>query len=119
MPKATDKTFQEKLNQFWKGKSAKYEVPRFNMGFILNHYAGKVEYSTTNWLDKNKDPLNENITRLLAQSTEKFVAELFADSLSEEDASSSKPGMVAITKKGAFRTVSIICNLLSYFWLEN
>ncbi|TPX44704.1 hypothetical protein SeLEV6574_g04325 [Synchytrium endobioticum] len=106
MPKATDKTFQEKLNQFWKGKSAKYEVPRFNMGFILNHYAGKVEYSSANWLDKNKDPLNENVTRLLAQSTEKCIAELWADSLGDDEASSYKPGMAAITKKGAFRTVA-------------
>ncbi len=45
MPKATDKTFIAKLNGLWKGKSDKYEVPRFNDGFILCHYAGNVEYS--------------------------------------------------------------------------
>ncbi|TPX34846.1 hypothetical protein SmJEL517_g02611 [Synchytrium microbalum] len=108
MPKATDKTFQEKLNQFCKGKSTKYEVPRFNMGFILHHYAGKVEYSSSNWLDKNKDPLNENITRLLAKSTEKYIGELFVDYLGDPDEplAAGKQGMVAITKKGAFRTVA-------------
>ncbi|KAL7754345.1 class II myosin [Sorochytrium milnesiophthora] len=106
MPKATDKTFTEKLHSIWKGKSSKYEVPRFQQeGFILTHYADKVEYRTTGWLDKNKDPLNDNITKLLAASTDKFIAALFADCAgdAEERAVTSKSSMV---KKGAFRTVA-------------
>ncbi|KAJ1938089.1 class II myosin, partial [Linderina macrospora] len=39
MPKATDKTFTEKLHALWNGKSDKYEVPRFAMGFTIKHYA--------------------------------------------------------------------------------
>ncbi|KAI8846206.1 P-loop containing nucleoside triphosphate hydrolase protein, partial [Chytridium lagenaria] len=93
MPKANDKTFIDKLNGLWKGKSSKYE-----------HYAGKVEYDTTGWLDKNKDPLNENITRLLAYSTEKSVANLFADYSGEQEDLGAKGR--GITKKGAFRTVA-------------
>lgn len=73
--------------------------------FILQHYAAKVEYSTSGWLDKNKDPLNENITDLLAASTEPFVASLFADYASDvEDVSLLK--RPSIVKKGAFRTVA-------------
>ena len=105
MPKATDKTFVEKLSGLWKGKSAKYEVPRFNSGFILSHYAGKVEYNVDGWLDKNKDPLNENTTKLLANSTFKYIANLFSDSLGE-DAAPTATRTVGITKKGAFRTVA-------------
>lgn len=102
MPKATDKSFTEKLNSIWKGKSGKYEVPRFQSGFILSHYAGKVEYSTEGWLDKNKDPLNENITKLLANSSEKYVRDLFSDySGTDDDISSKVRG-----KKGQFRTVA-------------
>ncbi|KAJ1341597.1 hypothetical protein BSLG_003824 [Batrachochytrium salamandrivorans] len=78
MPKATDKTFIDKLNGLWKGKSPKYDTPRFNMGFILQHYAGKVEYSVSGWLDKNKDPLNDNVTRLLANSSEKYIENCLA-----------------------------------------
>lgn len=104
MPKATDKTFIEKLNGLWKGKSSKYEVPRFNTGFILQHYAGKVEYKTDGWLDKNKDPLNENITRLLAASSDSYIADLFSDYLGEQDDSLSR--IKGVTKKGAFRTVA-------------
>ncbi|KAJ3200564.1 hypothetical protein HDU82_008794, partial [Entophlyctis luteolus] len=104
MPKATDKTFLDKLHGLWKGKSAKYEAPRFNTSFTLQHYAGKVEYDTSGWLDKNKDPLNENITRLLSASNEKFIATLFADCAGEGDDFKSR-GTTGITKKGAFRTV--------------
>ncbi|KAG0224755.1 hypothetical protein BGW41_004968 [Actinomortierella wolfii] len=102
VPKGTDKSFLTKLTSLWKGKSDKYEVPRFQEGFILHHYAGKVEYRTSGWLDKNKDPLNENITRLLAQSSEKFVAQLFSDYLVEEEDFTVRNR----TKKGAFRTVA-------------
>ncbi|KAI9002018.1 P-loop containing nucleoside triphosphate hydrolase protein [Gaertneriomyces semiglobifer] len=103
MPKATDKTFIEKLHGIWKGKSSKYEVPRFNQGFLLQHYAGQVEYNTTGWLDKNKDPLNENVTRLLATSTDKYIASLFSEYLTEAEDNVKTRG---ITKKGAFRTVA-------------
>ncbi|KAI8592444.1 myosin head, motor domain-containing protein [Geranomyces variabilis] len=111
MPKATDKTFIEKLNVIWKGKSPKYDTPRFNQGFILNHYAGKVEYNTAGWLDKNKDPLNENITRLLATSSDKNIGGLFAEYLAEADeggagAAGGGRSVRGVTKKGAFRTVA-------------
>ncbi|KAF9942315.1 hypothetical protein BGZ65_005099 [Modicella reniformis] len=102
VPKGTDKSFLDKLTTLWKGKSDKYEAPRFQEGFILHHYAGKVEYKTEGWLDKNKDPLNENITRLLAQSSEKFIASLFPDYLVEEEDFTVRNR----AKKGAFRTVA-------------
>lgn len=105
MPRATDKTFIDKLNQLWKGKSSKYDTPRFNAGFILTHYAGKVEYTVNGWLDKNKDPLNENVTKLLANSSDKYVASLFADSFGDDDPFASQQSKTVI-KKGVFRTVS-------------
>ncbi|KAJ2726143.1 class II myosin [Coemansia sp. Benny D115] len=114
MPKATDKTFTDKLHGLWTNRSDKYEVPRFAMGFIIKHYASHVEYSTEGWLEKNKDPLNENVTRLLGNSSEPFVAQLYADYADAETASDPSPAAstaggrarVATTlKRGAFRTV--------------
>ncbi|KAJ2783688.1 class II myosin [Coemansia interrupta] len=115
MPKATDKTFTEKLHGLWAGRSDKYDVPRFDMGFIVKHYASQVEYSTHGWLEKNKDPLNENVTRLLGNSAEPFVAQLYADYADGEggadpaaaaSAAAAGRARVATTlKRGAFRTV--------------
>ncbi|KAJ2103869.1 class II myosin, partial [Coemansia sp. RSA 922] len=116
MPKATDKTFTEKLHGLWAGKSDKYDVPRFALGFIVKHYASQVEYSTEGWLEKNKDPLNENVTRLLGNSSEGFVAQLYAD-YADSDSGTSEGGqsnsgggggrsrVVTTLKRGAFRTV--------------
>lgn len=103
MPKATDRSFTEKLNSLWDKKSPKYKPSRLGTGFILTHYAAAVEYSTEGWLEKNKDPLNDNITRLLAASTDKHMATLFADCADQEDDMSAVRSRV---KKGLFRTVA-------------
>src|SRR6478736_5195576 len=65
MPKATDLTFTEKVQNMWdppKGAqavhpgTAKFRHTRFGQGFVVKHYAGDVEYRTEGWLEKNKDP---------------------------------------------------------------
>ena len=103
MPKATDKTFTEKLNDLWDRKTPKYRPSRLSQGFILTHYAAEVEYSTDGWLEKNKDPLNDNITRLLAESSNRHIAGLFADCTESDD---EYGGTRSRVKKGLFRTVA-------------
>ncbi|KAK0637586.1 Myosin-10 [Lasiodiplodia hormozganensis] len=103
MPKATDKSFTEKLHQLWDRKTPKYRRSMFRQGFMLTHYAAEVEYSTEGWLEKNKDPLNDNVTRLLASSSEKHIANLFADCADPEEEAGATRNRV---KKGLFRTVA-------------
>ncbi|KAI9664300.1 MAG: hypothetical protein M1829_005855 [Trizodia sp. TS-e1964] len=103
MPKATDKSFTEKLHSLWDRKSPKYRRSLFTQGFMLTHYAAEVEYSTEGWLEKNKDPMNDNITRLLAGSTDKHIACLFADCAYSDD---SQGALRSRVKKGLFRTVA-------------
>ena len=103
MPRATDKSFTDKLHSLWDKKTPKYASARTRQGFILTHYAAEVEYSTEGWLDKNKDPLNDNLTRLLASSQDEHVATLFSDCVDEVDELYSPRSRV---KKGLFRTVA-------------
>ncbi|KAH6661885.1 hypothetical protein EV126DRAFT_437096 [Verticillium dahliae] len=84
-------------------KSNKYRSSRLGQGFVLTHYAAEVEYSTQGWLEKNKDPLNDNITRLLSESTDKHVANLFADCA---DTDNDATGGRSRVKRGLFRTVA-------------
>ncbi|KAM6494922.1 myosin type-2 heavy chain 2 [Amanita muscaria] len=114
MPKATDITFTNKLHAMWAGHTTegephpgrcKYEPSRFEMGFIIQHYAGRVEYRTNGWLEKNKDPLNDNLSRVLAASSERYIAGLFAEYGDRPPARASVLGKKRILKKGAFRTV--------------
>ena len=116
MPKATDLTFTNKLHSLWASEplpgeemhpgTTKYEPARFEQGFIVNHYAGRVEYRTDGWLEKNKDPLNDNLTRVLAGSSERYVASLFAEyGEAPSLVGALTMGKKRVTKKGAFRTV--------------
>lgn len=103
MPKATDKSFTEKLHSLWDRKSTKYKRSLLKQGFVLTHYAAEVEYSTENWLEKNKDPLNDNVTRLLACSSDREIASLFGDCADLDD---EVGGTRSRVKKGLFRTVA-------------
>ncbi|RDI87036.1 hypothetical protein Vi05172_g3119 [Venturia inaequalis] len=102
MPKATDSSFTDKLNSLWDRKTPKYKRSLMAKGFILTHYAAEVEYSTEDWLEKNKDPLPDNITRLLASSTDRHVAHLFNDCAEQDEDSGTRSRV----KKGLFRTVA-------------
>ncbi|GAA6054961.1 hypothetical protein NBRC10513_006274 [Rhodotorula toruloides] len=111
MPKATDASFTDKLHQLASEKPTptpftKYAPSRLERGFTISHYAGKVEYRTDGWLDKNRDPLNDNITSLLATSSNSYVATLFAG-YAEPEAGSTLDVVAprARVRKGAFRTV--------------
>uniref|UniRef100_A0A6Q2ZJY2 Myosin-9 n=1 Tax=Esox lucius TaxID=8010 RepID=A0A6Q2ZJY2_ESOLU len=112
-PKATDKSFVEKLVQE-QGAHPKFQKPKKLKGesdFCIIHYAGKVEYKADEWLMKNMDPLNDNVTTLLNQSTDKFVSELWKDVDRivglDKVAGMSDGGMhgAAKVRKGMFRTV--------------
>merc|ERR1711874_744644 len=62
-PKATDKTFEEKLK-------ANHKTDK-NAHFAIIHYAGTVSYNVTGWLEKNKDPLNDTVVELLKSGSNK------------------------------------------------
>uniref|UniRef100_A0A3Q2U463 Myosin, heavy chain 10, non-muscle n=1 Tax=Fundulus heteroclitus TaxID=8078 RepID=A0A3Q2U463_FUNHE len=112
-PKATDKTFVDKLIQE-QGTHSKFQRPRQlkdKADFCIIHYAGRVDYKADEWLMKNMDPLNDNVATLLHQSTDKFVAELWKDvdrivGLDQVAGMNETAfGATYKTKKGMFRTV--------------
>lgn len=102
-PKATDKTYVEKLIEVL-DKDTKFGKSGFREegDFSIDHYAGKVVYQADNWLMKNKDPLNDNVTELLESSSVPFVQTLWGDQFTGMVASANR------TRKGAFRTVGHI-----------
>ncbi|XP_055688811.1 myosin heavy chain, non-muscle isoform X2 [Lutzomyia longipalpis] len=108
-PKATDKTFVEKL------VSAHSMHPKFVKtdfrgvaDFSIVHYAGRVDYLASKWLMKNMDPLNENIVSLLQASSDPFVVQIWKDAeivgMAQQALTDTTFG--ARTRKGMFRTVS-------------
>ncbi|XP_050533202.1 myosin heavy chain, muscle isoform X33 [Daktulosphaira vitifoliae] len=113
-PKATDKTFEEKLNTNHLGKSPNFRKPAppkpgcQAAHFALAHYAGVVSYNITGWLEKNKDPLNDTVVDQFKKGSNKLLVEIFADhpgqSGGDAGAGGGKGGRGK--KGGGFATVS-------------
>merc|ERR1712089_85242 len=81
-PKATDKTFEEKLKANL-GKCSTFTKPILKSdkgaAFAIVHYAGTVSYNVTGWLEKNKDPLNDTVVELLKSGDNSLIQHLFRD----------------------------------------
>merc|ERR1712168_966446 len=71
-PKATDKSFEEKLKASL-GKLPVFLKPQSktdkNAHFAISHYAGIVSYNVTNWLEKNKDPVNDSVVEVFKSTS--------------------------------------------------
>merc|ERR1719204_1095489 len=108
-PKATDKTFTEKLTNSHAAhpKFVKSDF-KSDADFSILHYAGQVNYSAAKWLMKNMDPLNENIVQYLQNSQDPFVCHIWKDAeivgMAQQAMTDTQFGRV--TRKGMFRTVS-------------
>jgi len=107
VPKATDKTFVEKLYSQHLGKHPQFGKPKPSKGkaeahFEIHHYAGSVPYTATSWLEKNKDPINTTVATLFAKSKNVLLSHLYADVIEEE--SPSKAG--GKKKGGSMQTIS-------------
>ncbi|MCP9264595.1 Myosin-4 [Dirofilaria immitis] len=119
VPKATDMTFVQKLNDQHLGKHPNYQKPRPPKGkqseahFAVIHYAGTVRYNATNFLEKNKDPLNDSAVAVLKHcSGNQLLLNIWADYQTQEEAAeAAKAGIEGGRKKGksaSFMTVSMM-----------
>jgi len=84
-PKASDKTFEDKLKTNHLGKSALFLKPKpakagqSESHFAIAHYAGNVAYNLVGWLEKNKDPLNDTVVDQFKKGKNELLVEIFLD----------------------------------------
>merc|ERR1712020_127483 len=110
-PKATDKSFEDKIKTQHLGKSAPMAKAKSatdpNAHFAIIHYAGTVSYNVTGWLEKNKDPVNDTVVDVLKRGSVALMITLWADhpgqSAPPEDPKEKKK-----KKKGGGKTVSSV-----------
>ncbi|KAJ7354826.1 TRAFAC class myosin-kinesin ATPase super [Desmophyllum pertusum] len=65
-----------------------YEKPKENdvyPSFVIVHYAGRVKYDATNFLEKNRDTLSPDIINVLRSSDNRLVRTLMQHPLSRSD----------------------------------
>lgn len=110
-PKATDKSFTEKLNSNHLGKSPCFIKPKppkpgqVDSHFAIVHYAGTVPYNLTGWLEKNKDPLNDTVVDQCKKGSNELVVTIFADHAGQTGGGDGG-GKGRGKKSGGFSTVS-------------
>merc|ERR1719412_3027801 len=112
-PKASDKSFEEKLKENLLGKSPVFLKKQpgskdKSAHFAIAHYAGIVNYNLTNWLDKNKDPLNDTVVDQLKKSTNALIVYLFREhpGQPEEEVKKEKGKKGKDAAAKTFKTVS-------------
>jgi len=107
-PKATDQSFAAKLHSNLLGKCGNFAKPDPkpdpNAHFAVVHYAAKVSYNITGWLEKNKDPLNDTIVEMMKNGTNSLVVQCFADHPGQPAEAPKDQG--GSKKKGGGKTVS-------------
>lgn len=93
VPRGSDEGFLKKvITKHQKHESFGVPKPRdhnASISFIVHHYAGAVPYTVTNFLEKNKDSLNDDITEVVLASKNTLVA-----SLLKEDEPAGRTGAV-------------------------
>ncbi|VDL65298.1 unnamed protein product [Nippostrongylus brasiliensis] len=118
VPKATDTTLAQKLLEQHLGKHPNFEKPKPPKGkqaeahFAMRHYAGTVRYNVQNWLEKNKDPLNDTLVQVMKNSKKNaLLVEVWQDYTTQEEAAvaaKSSAGGKKKGKSGSFMTVSML-----------
>ncbi|KHN79010.1 Myosin-4 [Toxocara canis] len=118
VPKATDMTLAQKLIDNHLGKHPNFEKPKPPKGkqseahFAMKHYAGTVRYNVTNWLEKNKDPLNDTFVACLkASKGNALLNDCWQDYTTQEEAAVQAKeggGGKKKGKSGSFMTVSMM-----------
>ena len=111
-PKATDKSFEDKLKAQHLGKSPCFGKPQSktdkNAHFGVAHYAGMVSYNVTNWLEKNKDPLNDTVVDVLKRASNELLVGLWHDHPGQSTPPDEDGGKKKKKKGGGQKTVSSV-----------
>merc|ERR1739844_628168 len=107
-PKATDKSFEDKIKTQHLGKSPSMAKAKSatdpNAHFAIIHYAGTVSYNVTGWLEKNKDPVNDTVVDNMKKSSCKLLVYLWREHPGQSNPPEEKKGKKK--KGGGTKTVS-------------
>ncbi len=103
VPKGADQSWVEKLHDKCK-KFPQFEKPRLNnAGFIIIHFADKVEYQCHGFVEKNRDTVLEEQVEVLRTSSNSIVKQIMLDD--ESIAGARSPAATAAGSRGVVGTM--------------
>uniref|UniRef100_A0AAR2IU06 Myosin motor domain-containing protein n=1 Tax=Pygocentrus nattereri TaxID=42514 RepID=A0AAR2IU06_PYGNA len=96
---ATDGNFVDKLNSKFKANPHFEVVKSHSPLFTIVHYAGKVQYNASGFLEKNRDNIPANIRALFINSVTPLLSVLFAATISRTGTLMPRKAKVCSTMK--------------------
>eukprot|EP00127_Corallochytrium_limacisporum_P002284 Clim_evm72s109 gene=Clim_evmTU72s109 len=107
LPSGTDKGFAQKLANNLKDREH-FMQPRMGAetNFIIKHYANDVDYTVADFVEKNRDSVNEDHVAMLRNSTKDMIKILFTGAKSRRGTVSEAPKTAAAGGRGKKLTVS-------------
>uniref|UniRef100_A0AAQ4P2D2 Myosin VC n=1 Tax=Gasterosteus aculeatus aculeatus TaxID=481459 RepID=A0AAQ4P2D2_GASAC len=118
-PQGTDQSWLQKLFNYLDANPL-FEKPRLsNEAFVIQHFADKVEYQCTGFLEKNRDALYEELVDILRDSKFPFLANFFQEEKQSSVNSKgikvrpARPGVKAANKQLRTSVGDKFCSSLS------
>lgn len=112
-PKGSEENFVSKLTTVHKEDHA-FSRPKLGakkeIQFSIRHYAGHVTYTTSGWLERNKDSISDDIVSLLLASSNPMITGIFSKSCEMTQAAEEGPSKA---RKGADTVVTKFKNSLA------
>ncbi|CCI45955.1 unnamed protein product [Albugo candida] len=104
-PKGSDAAFANKLRAHYHDHEA-FESPRFTRdAFVINHYAGSVQYNANGFLLKNSaDALQQDLLGLIGQSKSEFLRKLFPEEMLKDAVQQQKDEKDSMVAQNAMRS---------------
>ena len=106
-PATTHEQFAQKLYGALRDETRFKKPKRSTTAFTLDHYAGEVTYESDHFLEKNKDFVVVDHQKLLADSEEALLREIFAFSTQASSANAKAHAPGARASKSAMKFSSI------------
>lgn len=111
-PKASDQTLLEKLIEFH-SENINFLRPKFKTisVFGIKHFAGVVLYDINNFLEKNRDVFNREITEVIRKSKNRFLKTIFHKDLVFDHTTNHKKKTETLVSKFKLSLESLITEL--------
>ncbi|XP_071797205.1 unconventional myosin-XV-like isoform X2 [Asterias amurensis] len=89
-PNSSDKSFMDKCHYQHMANAHYSRAKVTTMEYNIRHFAGKVSYDMTGFLEKNRDVLKADVVHMFISSQSQLISEMFASLRRQEDQKAMK-----------------------------
>lgn len=101
-PSASAESFCQKMEKHWGGQPELFSRAKLlSAGFTIVHYAGPIQYTARDFLQRNRDPLPPDVGALLQESENELIKTLFHPSFCVNSTSDISPSSLKLQRQNS------------------